>query len=191
MSLIFSLSWFICPSAGSTARLSFQYLPHCSERDVFHNSRFSHVVYSLTLFSLFFPPVSLIPSPSHVNDWSGTDRPPLRSVLLQHCPLLSLLFPFPVSFTSIHLSLGDSLCLFFSINHFTVCACFIIPEWWFCLVLIGCQGVWETVVLSLLTVHFSPHDVMQKTDACLSWNTSRLIGIWNMVRSQCRFRGFG
>lgn len=90
------------------------YLPKCREwsltffsifatllggGDVVHNSRFSHLVYSLTPPSLFFSLshsflllfLLLLPA---VNDWSGTDRPPLRSVLLQRCPLLFLLIRF-------------------------------------------------------------------------------------------------
>lgn len=77
--------------------------------DVVHNSRFSHLVYSLSFFTLV-PSLSLLPA---VNDWSGTDRPPLRSVLLQRCPLSCFsLFLFPLSFTSIHLPPRESLRLY-------------------------------------------------------------------------------
>lgn len=86
-----SPSWCIFAQVqGEELNFSFQYLPHCSGGDVVHNSRFSHLIYSLNPPSLFFFSLSLsfllslLPA---VNDWSGTDRPPLRSVLLQRCPL--------------------------------------------------------------------------------------------------------
>ena len=97
---------------GEELNFSFQYLPHCSGGDVVHNSRFSHLVYSLTPPSLFFFPISLIPSLSLAGSkrliWDRQTSPAL-------CPtsalssLLFLLIPFPPTFTSIHLSLSDSL----------------------------------------------------------------------------------
>ncbi len=143
------------------------YLPKCREwnltffsifamllgGDVVHNSRFSHLVYSLTPFSLFFLSHSvLLPLLPAVNDWSGTDRPPLRSVLLQRCPLSCFSFFLSLCRLPPSTYLLASRSVSVSINHFTIC---IIPERWFCLVLIGCQGVWETEVPSLPTVHFS------------------------------------
>lgn len=109
-----SPSWCIFAQVqGEELNFSFQYLPHCSGGDVVHNSRFSHLIYSLNPPSLFFFfPISLIPSLSLAGSkrliWDRQTSPAL-------CPtsalssLLFLLIPFPPSFTSIHLSLSDSL----------------------------------------------------------------------------------
>lgn len=79
-----------------------------------------------------------------VSLWTGTDRPPLRFVLLQPCPLSLVSSDFLPLCRS-----PAATCLWATatVNHVTVCGFFITSERWSCLALMGCWSVLQTQVI--------------------------------------------
>lgn len=102
-----SLSWYVCPTAGSGAQLSFQYLPCRSGGDVAHNSRFSHLVFSHSFLSFFFVSHSFYVGSKRVI-WDSQASPALCPTSLLSS-LMPLLLPLPLSFTSFPPPFGKSL----------------------------------------------------------------------------------